>query len=353
MKFALIFLFYCLSAEIAGGQDLSMKSIWSIPSQTAPSLQISSGFGRVFVPMPNGVLVAIESETGNLAWKIELGGEFSDTVKIAKAQNSILVLTEKSTDGKTLLSLRSISPETGIVRWQRTFEDIQATSRPKLFVSEKINVVSTEREVIASDNENGSVVYQKQSDDKTRVAKYLSGHFLFEIRNLRNLIVIDLANRGNERLLYQSKNEIRGKIIVEASTINFSDILGNVFSFDSTKNKVSWQTRLGAEVLDIDSKSDSSSVLVVSKDIFFYQIKKINGNKSRKLRLESSSFGEFAHLGTLGCLVLSFDDQILIIEPKTGLIANKIPLTSPIIFPAIVESDVIIVVTANGIEAYK
>jgi outer membrane protein assembly factor BamB len=353
MNFGLIFLLYFLLAGIAVGQDLTMKPIWSIPSETTPVVQITSGFGRVFVPMPNGVLAAIESETGNLAWKIELGGEFSDTIKIGKSRNSIFVLTEKSADGKRFLTLRSINPETGIVRWQQAIEDVESAIRPKLFVSEKINVVSTERETIASDNEKGLIFYKQQSLDKSRIVRVLSGHFLYEIRNLRNLIVVDLANRGNERLLYQSKNEIRGKVSVDGSMIYFSDILGNVFSFDSVKNKVSWQTRLGAEVLDIDSTSDSSSVLVVSKDIFFYRIKKVNGNRSRKLRLESSSFGEFAHLGASSSLVLSFDDQILILEPKTGLIANKISLASAIIFPAIVESDIVIVVTANGIVAYK
>jgi outer membrane protein assembly factor BamB len=353
MKFALIFLFYSLLAVIAAGQDLTMKPIWSISPDTTPVLQLSSGFGRVFIPMPNGVLDAVESETGNIAWKIELGGEFSDTIKIGKAVNSIFVLTEKSTDGKRYLTLRSINPETGIVRWQRTFETINGTFRPKLYVSENMNVVATELEIIASDNEKGLVVWRKQNSDKLSISKALNGRFLLEIRNLRDLIAIDLVNRGTERLLFQSKNEIRGKIIVHATTLYFSDALGNVSSFDLVKNRVSWQTRLGAEVLDIDSKSDSDSVLVVSKDIFLYQIKKTNGNKIRKLRLDTSSFGEFAQLLASRSVVLSFDDQLLIIEAKTGSIANKISLTSPIIFPAIVESDVVVVLTANGILAYK
>jgi outer membrane protein assembly factor BamB len=353
MKFTLIFLFYFLLAGIAAGQDLTIKPIWSISSDIQPVLQMSSGFGRVFVPLPNGVLEAIESETGNIAWKIELGGDFSDNIKVEKTKNSIFVLTEKSADGKKFLTLRSINPETGIVRWQRKFETISNTFRPKLYVSENLNVVSTELEIIASDNEKGLVVSRKQNSDKLSVARALSGHFLFEIRNLRDLIAIDLVNRGTERLLYQSKNEIRGKIIVDPSNLYISDILGNVFSFDLVKNRVSWQTRLGAEVLDIDSKSDSNSVLVVSKDIFFYQIKKTNGNKIRKLRLDASSFGEFAQLLASRSVVLSFDDQILIIEAKTGSIANRISLTSPIIFPAIVESNVVVVLTANGILAYK
>jgi outer membrane protein assembly factor BamB len=353
MKFALIFLFHYLLTGIAAGQDLTMKPIWSNRPAADPVVQISSGYGRIFIPMPNGVLEAIESDTGNIAWKIELGGEFSDTVKIGKYQNSIFVLNEKLNDGKKLLTVRAISPDTGIVRWQRTIENIESNSKAKLLVSDRINLISTEREIFASDNDTGLAIYSRINDIHSQIVKAISGYFLFEIRNLRNLMIIDLSNRGNERRIFESKNEIRSKIFVDGTAIYFSDILGNIFSFDLTKNRISWQTRVGAEVLDIDSVSDSSSIFVVSKDIFFYQLNKLNGNKTRKLRLDTSSFGEFAQIRSPSSLVLSFDDEILIIEAKNGLIANRISLTSAIIFPAIVESNTVIVVTEDGIVAYK
>jgi outer membrane protein assembly factor BamB len=353
MKFALIFLFLFFSASLAGGQDLSLKPIWSIPSEDLPIFQLSSGFGKIFVPMPNGVLNAVDSENGKTLWKIELGGEFSDKVKVSAISNTIFTINQKRSEGKRLISIRAINQETGIVRWQRTIMVAESDTSPLLFVSENTNVVITSTEIYASDNEKGYVFFRKPISNESIDAKVLDGHFLYEIRNSREIVSVDLMNSGFEKLIYQSKIKLRGKIVVSENSVSFSDILGNVYLYDLVKNRILWQTRLGAEAVDLYSDSDSKNLLVLSKDIYFYQLNKENGNKVRKNRLESSSIGEFAYSVSARSAVVSFDNEVLFIEAKTGSIVNKISMASGLLFPAIVESQVVIAVTSDGITAYK
>ena len=352
MKFTVIFLltitFFCNSIA----QDNSFRQLWTFQTEESPVQPVSLGFGKIFIPFANGILQALDFETGKAIWKIEFGGEIVDSIKIDVANGNVLAVTTKLIDDKRIVTIRAIASETGITQWQRS-EPINVDSSIHLLLSGNSNIIMTDNKIIASDNINGQVIYQGLLNVFNPKQSYFNGIYLFYFENLNSLVRLDLKSNKTSNI-FQTSNKLSGNIDESSGKLYFSDNLGFIYSIDLITQKVVWKTRLGAEILDINSIDNASQILVTSKDIYFYQINKINGKKTRKFRLESSSFGEIASLKSLKDLVLvTLDNEVLIIDAKSATISNRIISKEPIIYSAIGFASQIIIVNTNAITVYK
>jgi outer membrane protein assembly factor BamB len=352
MKFSVIFLliisFFCISIA----QESNFRQFWTTEIGELPAFQVSVGLGKVFIPFPNGILQTLDLETGKAIWKVELGGDFSDSIKIDEVNGNILVLTTNFVDNKRILSVRAISSETGITQWKHSGQTTE-NSKNQLLLSSDSNLIVTENQIIASDNIKGTIFYQNSHNVFNPKQAYLKADSFYYFSNFNNLASLDLRSKRSSNI-FQTSNKLIGAIKEKSGYLYFSDNLGFVYLFDLKKQKIAWKTRLGAEIIDIDTNENNSQIFVSSKDIYFYQINKISGKKTKKFRLESSSFGEISKIkNDKDLAVLTFDNTVLLIDTKTATISNKIVVKDPILYAAIGFSKQIIVVTSSSITAYK
>jgi outer membrane protein assembly factor BamB len=333
-------------------QDVNFRQLWTTEIVELPVFQISVGLGKIFVPLPNGILQTIDLETGKSIWKIELGGDFSDSLKIDEANGNVLALSTKLVENKRVFTLRAIASETGIIQWKRSGQ-VNENSVICLFLSGNSNLTVTESQIIASDNVKGIIFHDSSLNIFNPKQSYFKAGVLYYLENFNNLAKFDFESKKSSNV-FQTSNKLIGNIKENAGYLYFSDNLGFIYAHDLKKQKIAWKTRLGAETIDIDTNENESQIFVASKDIYFYQINKASGKKTKKFRLESSSFGEISRVkNDKSSVLLTLDNVVLLIDKKTATISNKISTREPILYSAIGFSQQVIVVTSSSITAYK
>src|SRR6266446_5953400 len=93
---------------------------WRYESDRTTNLTPASDGKTVYLPLAEGVLVALNPADGKLIWKAETGGEFSASP--AADERSVFVPTRyiEAEPGRVQGTLRAISKSTGVTLWMRT-----------------------------------------------------------------------------------------------------------------------------------------------------------------------------------------------------------------------------------------
>src|ERR1700687_3018824 len=196
-------------AQIALSQPLVVK--WRYESDRTTNLTPASDKNTVYLPLAEGVLIALNSADGKLIWKAETGGEFSASP--AADERSVFVPTQyaETKQGRVHGTLRALSKSTGVTLWMRTLPAPLAGSLvagpSALFAG------SADGRVYAFDKRTGLTLWINQYGEEFSSQPALAGHFVYLGSEGGTLLALDQAT-GALVWQYRARARIPGPIAI-------------------------------------------------------------------------------------------------------------------------------------------
>lgn len=244
-------------------KPLSIK--WRYETDQTSNFTPATDGKVVYLPLPNGTLVALDAADGKLRWKAEAGGEFS-AAPIADEHVVYVATQYAGVEANTVRgTLRAISKETGITLWLRTLP-----SPLRGGVAAGANDVfggTANGGVYAFNKQNGLTRWMNQYGDSFEGHPTLSNNRLYIGTVGGWLLALD-ASSGQVVWRYHTHGAIRGSIAVANTTVIFGSADSYVYAFDEWRGKLAWKRRTGAAVQDVTAVNNG--VLACSLDNFAY-----------------------------------------------------------------------------------
>jgi outer membrane protein assembly factor BamB len=248
---------------LALSKPLTLK--WRYESDQTSNLTPTTDGKTVYLPLANGILVALNAADGKLRWRADAGGEFS-AAPVVDEHVLYLATQYPGVEAKTVRgTLRAISKDTGITLWLRTLPSPVRGS-----VAPGGNVVfggAANGSVYAFNKQNGLTIWMNQYGDS------FEGHPVFWQNRLYIgsvggwLLALD-GSSGQTVWRYHTRGAIRGSIGIANTVIIFGSDDNYVYAFDEWRGKLVWKRRTGAAVQDVEAVA--TGVLACSFDNFAY-----------------------------------------------------------------------------------
>ena len=249
--------------ELALSKPLSLK--WRYETDQTSNLTPATDGKSVYLPLANGMLVALDAADGKLRWKAEAGGEFS-AAPIAD-EHVVYVATQYPGVEPHIIrgTLRAISKQTGITLWLRTLPSPVRGS-----IAAGANVIfggTANGSVYAFDKQNGLTIWMNQYGDS------FEGHPTFwqdrlYIGSMGGWLLALDGSSGHVVWRYHARSAIRGSIAIANTVVIFGSADNYVYAFDEWRRKLIWKRRTGAAVQDVAAVNNG--VLACSFDNFAY-----------------------------------------------------------------------------------
>ena len=321
--FILILLAFTWSnANVADAAPRSFDLCWkNLPNEVA-AFSPTVADGKVFVPLVNGDLAALDANTGEIAWRANLGGEITTAPQID--QNFLFVVSRTSGEQKQQTLLRALKIATGLTAWQIELPPAAnvflQTATDKIIVG--LNTPNGTAQITAFNAQNGAPTWTRQQPLNLTAPLIVRQNRIYAASN-HNLIELAIADgRETRRLTWPSLSI--NKLNVARDAIYVSDPDGSASAASETSGKVLWTARFGAGLQEILSTDDG--VLFVSLDDFLYFHQSIKGKRVWRKRLT----------GRPNAAALLNDDQVFvsvagdqnaaIIDLKKGRDVMQLPL---------------------------
>ncbi|HYR75883.1 MAG TPA: PQQ-binding-like beta-propeller repeat protein [Pyrinomonadaceae bacterium] len=250
-------------AQTALSQPLIVK--WRYESDRTTNLTPASDKNAIYLPLAEGVLIALNSADGKLIWKAETGGEFSASP--AADERSVFVPTQyvDTAQGRVHGTLRALSKSTGVTLWMRTLPAPLAGSLvagpSALFAG------SADGRVYAFDKRTGLTLWINQYGEAFSSQPALARQFVYVGSEGGTLLALDQAT-GALIWQYRARARIQGPIAIANGTVFFGSGDGYVYAFSELRSKLVWRRRTGAAVQAVVAVDNG--LLAVSLDNFAY-----------------------------------------------------------------------------------
>src|SRR6266850_2670129 len=250
-------------AQTAVSQPLIVK--WRYESDRTTNLTPASDKNAIYLPLAEGVLIALNSADGKLIWKAETGGEFSASP--AADERSVFVPTQyvDTAQGRVHGTLRALSKSTGVTLWMRTLPAPLAGSLvagpSALFAG------SADGRVYAFDKRTGLTLWINQYSEGFSSETSLAGEIVYLGSDHGSLLAFNQAT-GKLAWLYRTRGAIRGPIAVSNGIVYFGSGDGYVYAFNEMRSQLLWRRRTGAGVQAVVSVDNG--LLAASLDNFVY-----------------------------------------------------------------------------------
>lgn len=325
---------------------------WDLDLEGIGKAEIASdNVAQVFASYLEGFVAAFNINDGNQNWKTELGGN----ILSLNYKDGILYVISSNETGD-ILSLRSLSAETGITKWQNTLtvNNSQNTGFSHvsfLQTSETVFIITSTGDLYKFSQENGKELEKISLGGNITTQAELINQTILVGTDRKNLVSYSLISKEIKKIPLQENPTF---IYAETERVITGDKLGKLTSLKNTINKKEWQTRLGAEVSDITLTE--RGLAVSSNDNFIYLISSKNGGKIWKKRFAGR---------TATSINTRFGDQLVtanlnsnisvLLDIKSGKIVNQITLPGTDFFigkPLIVDNSIIFK-TNTGLTLYS
>ncbi|MFS8086832.1 MAG: PQQ-binding-like beta-propeller repeat protein [Acidobacteriota bacterium] len=250
-------------AQTALSQPLIVK--WRYESDRTTNLTPASDGKTVFLPLAEGMLVALNPADGKLIWRGETGGEFSAAP--AADDRSVFLATRYSgtEQGHAQGTLRALSKSTGVTRWMRTLPAPLAGSL--VAGPNALFAGSADGRVYAFDKRTGLTLWINQYAEGFSSQPALAEHFVYLGSEAGTLLALDQAT-GALAWQYRARARIQGPIAIVNGTVFFGSGDGYVYAFSQSRSKLVWRRRTGAAVQAVAAVDNG--LLAASLDNFAY-----------------------------------------------------------------------------------
>lgn len=333
--------------QTALSQPLIVK--WRYESDRTTNLTPASDGKTIYLPLAEGVLIALNPADGKLIWKTETGGEFSASP--AADDRSVFVPTRyvESEQGHVHGTLRALSKSTGVTLWMRTLPAPLAGSLvagpSALFAG------SADGRVYAFDKRTGLTLWINQYGEAFASEPALAGHFLYVGSEGGTLLALDQAT-GALVWQYKARARIQGPIAIANGTVFFGSGDGYVYAFSELRSKLVWRRRTGAAVQAVAAVDNG--LLAASFDNFAYLLSANKGSLvwRRQLPGRISSRPITAADGALFTPLST--DSAIVLGLRDGKPVNTLALGEDNSSSAapIVVGDLVLITTPHGLLAF-
>lgn len=324
---------------------------WDLNIEAAGKSEIASdNVNQIYLSDENGTISAVNLKDGIQNWKTELGGK---TLKIIFRADTLYILSINETkDAKPLITLRALSGETGIVKWQKALEINQNGDdrhNSLLLDGKLLFLITTAGDLYVISSDKGEQIQKKSLSEKvTSPAAIIDGK-IYVGTDKKNIEVFSTINGTVSKIALDDTPTI---VFAADNKIVVGDRLGKLISFDTAKNEKKWQTRVGAEITDV--AETEAGLAVSSNDNFIYLISPKNGGKLWKKRFVGRTGVALKNHDTVVAVNLNSNLSTLL-EAKTGKIIDQISLQTTDFFigkPFSI-NDIVIFHINTGLLAYS
>lgn len=335
--------------QIALSQPLTIR--WRYESDRTSNFTPAADATTVYLPLSEGVLVALNASDGQLRWKADIGGNFSaspvsdDRSIYAAGQSGAPANEQPQANG----TLRALSKTTGVTVWMRT---LQAPLSGSLLVGENaLFAGSADGRVYAFDKRTGLTLWTNHYAEGFSSQPAAAGRFLYIGSSQGSFFALDQAT-GQAAWHYQTRGPIQGPIAIVNSTVCFGSGDGYVYALRASDAKLIWRRRTGAAVQSVVSVDNG--LLAASLDNFVYLLSASSGSliwrrllpgriSARPITAPDGAL--FTPLSTDGAIVLGLRDG----KPVNTLSIGEENSSSA---APIAVSDLVFVTTPHGLLAF-
>jgi outer membrane protein assembly factor BamB len=259
--------------EIALSQPLTVR--WRYESDRTSNFTPATDGTTVYLPLSEGILVALNAPDGQLRWKADVGGNFSaspvaDERSVYAAGKYGAAVNEQSHASGTL---RALSKTTGVTVWMRT---LQAPLSGSLLVGENaLFAGGADGKVYAFDKRTGLTLWTNQYAESFSSQPAAAKDSLYIGSEQGSLFALDQAT-GNAAWHYQTHGPISGPIAIVNGTVCFGSGDGYIYALRQSNAKLIWRRRTGAAVQSVVSVENG--LLAASLDNFVYLLSANKGS---------------------------------------------------------------------------
>jgi outer membrane protein assembly factor BamB len=333
--------------QTALSQPLVVK--WRYESDRTTNLTPASDGKLIYLPLSEGVLVALNPADGKLIWKAETGGEFSASP--AADDRSVFVPTRyaESAQGPVHGTLRALSKSTGVTLWMRTLPAPLAGSLvagpSALFAG------SADGRFYAFDKRTGLTLWINQYGEAFSSQPVLAGHLVYAGSEGGTLLALDQTS-GALVWQYKARARIQGPIALANGSVFFGSGDGYVYAFSELRSRLVWRRRTGAAVQAVAAVENG--LLAASLDNFVYLLSANKGSLIWRRQLAgrisaqpvtSADGALFTPLSTDSAIVLGLRDG----KPVNTLALGEDNSSSA---APLVVGDLVLITTPHGLLAF-
>lgn len=372
----LIILFFYPAANTAQpfGQQPFHKC-WQLETDILRNINFASdNINILYLPLPAGIIKAVNVKDQNTDWQSEVGGEIAsspvlagdslyvistDTNPAAADENSTSMTSTTSTlttSAKKSFNLTALSVLTGIPRWKREF--LADSDTLMIYVcaeGENLSVLTDHGMFYIVRRSDGGIISEKSLAVNVNLPPFLKDGILY-IAGLNKVFKLEsAAGQQNVTELKEIENTISA-LLPAAENLYLGDDFGIISKLRLRDNKILWKSRTGAEIGDITEVGDN--LLVSSADNYVYLLSKKNGGRIWKKRLTGKNQGKLAVKEAVSVFSPLGERVVTFVETKKGKTVNQISLDekdNPNFFtnsPTII-GNVVILSTLKGISAFS
>ena len=338
---------YPAQAQTALSQPLIVK--WRYESDRTTNLTPASDRKTVYLPLAEGVLVALSPADGKLIWKAETGGEFSAAP--AADDRSVFVSTRyvEPEQGHVHGTLRALSKSTGVTLWMRT---LPAPLTGSLLAGPNaLFAGSADGRVYAFDKRTGLSLWINQYGEAFSSQPALAGHFVYVGSEGGTLLALDQAT-GALVWRYHARARIQGPIAIANGTVFFGSGDGYVYAFSELRSKLVWRRRTGAAVQAVAAVDNG--LLAASLDNFAYLLSLNKGSLIWRRQLPGRISSRPITAGDGALFTPLSTDSAIVLGLRDGKPVNTLALGEDNSSSAgpIVVGDLVLITTPHGLLAF-
>lgn len=299
----------------------------------------------IYLTFSGGKIRKIDSKTSSKIWETDLGNKISSGVFL-KPTFLFASTDVKENSNKTNTFINELSRTTGLTNSRI---DIQDSNYILLKEFEKKLLIKNQsgNEVVLLD-QSGKLIWKKKIENGLLNKIYLFQDIAILATVDKKIILFSILD-GDTIFENTLPNTISSFYFDDTGKIFVGDILGNIFSFDYTNQKLKKILRTGGKIINFTSASNN--FLITSSDNFIYLVSRKKGKLIWKKRLPGNIESN-PLINSDVAFVFSFGiGKGFIIDLKDGKIINKInnPSNDYIIGDPILQNTSLIIPYSSGL----
>jgi outer membrane protein assembly factor BamB len=256
---------------------------WSFETNGIVNITPASDEQIIYVPLGDGVVVALRVADGELFWKSEIGGRISAS-PVADAKG-VYVASESfqprvSPYPQATGVLRALSRQSGVTMWMRT---LPSPIRGVLVSNQSVLFGGTsDGRLYAIRKETGEILWVKYNSSPFNSFPVLSGNSLYVGDAAGNLLAIEQTT-GQTLWRYRTHSALDNPAVIIEGSVFAGSQDGSVYAVDESTGRLKWRVRTGAAVQSIVAAG--KCLLATSLDNFVYCLSPQRGVRLWKYRL--------------------------------------------------------------------
>jgi len=316
-----------LSVFAAGNNFTNYQQCWKYETAMLTNISPIVNSNSLIFSLSDATLVSLDSSTGSVNWKAELGGEIAAAP--VSSGKIVIAATRTPTDeiGKALnsLTVRALSSITGLTIWQKNFPN--AGQVYLVLHGETLLLAANESEMGANltslEIGTGAPRWSKNVSTALTTKIFHTGTQIYFGTKDNSIYSIRSAD-GESLKQYKIKHPAQNNLVAADGIIYFGDLRGDITALRETDSHQLWTLRTGGAVQDI--LPTSRGLLITSLDNFVYLHKYSNGKRQWRRRLAARPLSAELLNQETAILLANGESSAIVLELKKGKILNQILL---------------------------